>query len=162
MKVSINLSFITGPFGGGMVIAALLKRYFEKQGVKVINHLKDDDIDIILHLNPFPFLLGGSASYSFFSAYLYKLKYPDTVIIHQINECDDRKNNNHMNKLLIKATKFSDYVVFIASWLKPLLEKQGFLKKQPTSIILNGTEETIFNINNIAKSYISLFQSLIK
>ena len=151
MKISINSSFITGPFGGGMVIAALLKRYFVKKGVEVVNHLNDEDIDVILHLNPFTFLRSESASYSFFSAYLYKIKHPETVIIHQINECDERKNTNYMNKLLIKTSKYSDYTVFIASWLKPLLEKQGFPEDQPSSIILNGTDEIIFN--TIGKKY---------
>lgn len=145
MKVSINSTFITGPFGGGMIIAALLKNYFIEKGIEVVNNLKDRDIDIILHLNPFPFLRGGSSAYSFFSAYLYKLKHPNTIIINQVNECDERKNTHYMNKLLVMASNYSDYTVFIASWLKPLLDRCGFPKDCPHKVILNGSDETVFN-----------------
>lgn len=86
--------------------------------------------------------------YSFFDAYLYKIKHPSVKIITRINECDERKGTHYMNKLLIDASSYSDYIVFIASWLKPLLEKQGLNKDIPSSVILNGSDEQIFNTQN--------------
>jgi len=144
MKVSINSSFITGPYGGGMQIAFGLKDFLTKNEVKVVNNLQDDDVDIIIHLNPFPFLMKAS-SFSFFDAFRYKLLHPKVVIINQINECDERKGTHYMNRLLIKASRYSDFNVFIADWLKPLLENQGLNKYQPYEIILNGADATLFN-----------------
>lgn len=144
-KVSINSTFISGPFGGGMQVARSLKSFFESKEVKVVNNLKDKDIDFVIHLNAFTFIKSKSAAYSFFAAYLYKIKHPHTIIIFQVNECDERKGTNYINKFLITATRYSDYVVYIASWLKPLLEGQGMPKNLPFSIILNGADEQIFN-----------------
>ncbi len=144
MKVSLNTNFIEGPFGGGMQFANFLKSYLLSKNVKVINHLKDADIDVILHINPFPFLM-QSSSYSFFDAYAYKLKHPKVAIIQRINECDERKGTNYMNQLQIKASRYSDYVVFIASWLIPLYIKQGFNSQKQNRVILNGADTSVFN-----------------
>lgn len=144
MKVSINSKFISGPYGGGMQVALSLKRVFEEHGIDVVNTLEDADIDIILHVNPFPFLM-QVAQYSFFDAYCYKLRHPNTIIINGIHECDERKGSRYMNKLLVTASKYSDYVVFVASWLVPLLEKKGFPATKPKKVVLNGSDASIFN-----------------
>jgi hypothetical protein len=147
MKISLNTKFNEGPSGGGMKFAILLRDYLIKKGIKVINDLESDDIDVVFHITPFPFLMKKSSSYSFLDAYSYKLKHPKTVIIHRINECDERKGTNYMNKLLIKTAKYSDVLIFIASWLKPLLEKQGLDTSKPNKIILHGGDNKIYNID---------------
>ncbi len=123
-----------------MQFARYLREFLTAKGVTVINHLNDSDIDIILHINPFPFLTRKTSGYSFFDAYLYKLKHPKTVIIARINECDERKGTHYMNKLLIKETNYSDFVVFIGSWLKSLIKIS-----RPSSVVLNGADARIFN-----------------
>jgi hypothetical protein len=144
MKVSLNSAFIDGPYGGGMQIAFYLRDFLIQNDVRVVNTLKDDDIDIVLHLNPFPFLM-KAAAFSFYDAYLYKLKHPDVILVNQINECDERKSTRHMNRLLAKVSKYSDYNIFIASWLKPLFKKFESVSQKPSRIILNGADERIFN-----------------
>lgn len=141
MKISINSQFIKEPCGGGMQFANYLKGFLTKRDIKVVNHLKDSDIDIILHVSPFPFL-NKTSCYSFFDAYIYKLRHPRTVIIHRVNECDERKGTNYMNSLLRKVSNYSDFTVFISSWLKPLINLP--LNKFST-VILNGADNTIFN-----------------
>ena len=44
-----------------------------------------------------------------------------TVVVHRINECDERKNTDYVNKSLIKANKVADHTVFVSSWLKKFL-----------------------------------------
>lgn len=145
MKVSINSKFYQGPYGGGVQFANGLKDYLESQGVNVINHLNDPDIDIILHVNPFPFLTGTISAYSFLDAYSYQLKHPQALIVQRVNECDERKNTRHMNKLLVKASQYSDFVVLIGTWLKPLLEKAGLSPAKPTQTIVSGGDTRVFN-----------------
>lgn len=151
MKVSLNCRFIKGPYGGGMNFVSDLRNFLENKNVDVVDNLNHDDIDVILNINYFPFLLIKSPAYSFFDAYVYKLKRPQTIIITQINECDERKNTNYINKLIIHACKYCDYIVFVASWLKPLLEKQGLNKTILSFIILHGVNEKFFNLKNKAK-----------
>ena len=52
MKVSIGAYIKEGPWGGGNLFFKNLKIYLESKGHKVINHLLDDDIDIILLTDP--------------------------------------------------------------------------------------------------------------
>ena len=42
------------------------------------------------------------------------------IVVHRINECDERKNTKHMNRFLRWSNYCADYTVFIASWLKDL------------------------------------------
>lgn len=148
MKVSINFKFLTEPFGGGAQLAGNLREYLMRQGVAVINNLNDSDIDVILNVNPFPFISGKISMYSFLDAYAYQLKHPNVRIVQRVNECDERKGTNYMNALLARASRYSDYVVFVGSWLKPLLEAKGFAREKPSRTILNGADSKIFNRND--------------
>ena len=144
MKVSINSKFLDGPYGGGMKFAIFLKGFLSERGVFVVNDLKDSDIDIILHVNPFPHIQQVSA-YSYLEALAYKLMHPKAIIIQRINECDERKGTSHMNRLLLKVSKHSDFIVFISTWLRGNLEASGFDKKKPNKVILNGADSSIFS-----------------
>lgn len=150
MLISINSKFIDGPYGGGMQFANFMKQFLEEANHTVINNLDKKNIDIILHVNPFPFLMNSSA-FSFLDAYAYKLKNPETIIIQRINECDERKGTNYMNKLQIATSKYSDFIVFIASWLHPLYEESGLEINNNFKVILNGADKKVFNTENKSK-----------
>jgi hypothetical protein len=144
MKISVNLKFREDVQGGGVKFAKDLRDYFLRQGFQVVKTLKDGDIDLIINICPFPFLM-KAPSYSFLDSYVYKLKHPRTIIVAGIHECDERKGTRHMNKLLIKTAKYADALTFVSSWLKPLLEKQGLDTNKPNKIILHGGNTKIFN-----------------
>lgn len=145
MKISINSKFLNGPYGGGMQFANFMREYLPAQGQTVVNDLNDGDIDIILHVNPFPERTPDASEYSYLDAYEYKRTHPETIIIERVNECDERKGTNYMNRMLADAAKHSDFVVFIASWLRPLILKAGLPEEKPWRVILNGADEKIFN-----------------
>ncbi len=144
MKMSINSKFLEGPYGGGMQFANFMRDFLSSHGIGVTNQL-EDHIDIILHVNPFPNLTPDASSFSYLDAYEYKLRNPKTVVVERVNECDERKNTNYMNKLLVDASLHSDFVVFIASWLRPLLINSGLEENKPYQVILNGGDQKIFN-----------------
>ena len=52
-----------------------------------------------------------------------------TIVIHRLNECDERKNTNYLNKELLNANKVADFTVYISNWLKKSLITSGFSKK---------------------------------
>lgn len=144
MKVSLNVKFLKGPYGGGMQFASSLKQFLLQKNLSVVNTLEDDDIDIILHIAPLPFQ--EICSYSYTDAYIYKLKHPKVAVVLRINECDERKNTNYMNQALIRAGKYVDSAIFISTWLKELFFQQGFRQDIPTEVILNGANTDIFNM----------------
>jgi glycosyltransferase involved in cell wall biosynthesis len=145
MKISLNSKFLSGPYGGGMRFANFMREFLTRKGVEVVNTLENEDIDLILHINPFPDLAMGASAYSYLDAYKYKKRHPNTVIVERVNECDERKGTNYMNKRLVAAAHKSDFVVFIASWLRPLLLKAGLDEKKPWRVILNGADKKVFN-----------------
>ena len=52
MKVSIGAFIKSGPWGGGNLFFENLKHYLESNNHHVINHLYDEDIDVILLTDP--------------------------------------------------------------------------------------------------------------
>lgn len=144
MKICINSQFKSGPYGGGMQFANSLRDYLIAHDIEVVNSLKDENIDIILHVNPFPFL-NDASQFSYIEAYRYKKTHPKTHIILRVNECDERKGTKYMNSLLRDASRYADHIVYIATWLKPLL---SLSKKPSSSVILNGADPIAFNSNN--------------
>ena len=52
MKISIGSKIIDGPWGGGNLFVKNFKNYLEDKNHEVINHLLDDDIDVILFTDP--------------------------------------------------------------------------------------------------------------
>ena len=55
---------------------------------------------------------------------------PNAVSIQRINECDERKNTNFVNKKIIKSNSV-DITVFVSDWLKQLYINQGMIPKSP-------------------------------
>ena len=102
MKVSIGTKIKDGPWGGGNLFAINLRDYLIKKGHDVVYNLDDDDIDIILITEP------RKSSESSAFTHVDVKKYVDyinkeTLVFHRINECDERKNTNYVNKYLINV-----------------------------------------------------------
>ena len=146
MKISIGTKIRKGPWGGGNLFAINLKNYLERNGHKVLNDLSEDDIDIILLTEP----RKTSESSSF--THVDVLKYVtcvnnNSLVIHRINECDERKGTNFVNKFLIEANQVSDATIFVSTWLKNLFFRQQ-INQDNCHVILSGANKDIFNNKN--------------
>ena len=145
MKISIGYKLETGPWGGGNRFVMDLVKALELRGHHVINHLDDSNVDIILIMDPryrrhpsITFGLGKIIKYLLF-------KNPQTVVVHRINECDERKNTRHVNFLLRAANYLADHTVFIASWL---IKLNVWRRESEFSVILNGANKELFHSKN--------------
>ena len=119
MKISIGTRTKDGPWGGGNLFAINLKNFLEDKGVTVINSLNHDDIDIILITEPRKTSESSAYTHIDVAKYLEYVK-KDTLVLHRVNECDERKNTNYVNKYLIYANKIADETIFVSKWLKNL------------------------------------------
>lgn len=143
MKISINTKIKNGPWGGGNLFLINLEKFLKDEGHQVIYNLKDNDIDIILLFDPrnssemISYSVQDIANYIFY-------KNPNTKVIHRINECDERKNTEGLNKFFISANKVADQTIFVSRWLEDLYLQQG-LKSIDYKTILSGSDKTIFN-----------------
>ena len=141
MKIAINYIPKKGCWGGGNQFVKSLVKASYHEGYEIVYDLKQKDIDIILLTDPRSFnqeITFGSLE--IFNYILFVNK--NVIVVHRINECDERKNTRHINILLKVANYFSDHTVFISSWLKTL---DIYYKNKSSSVILNGGDEKIFN-----------------
>ncbi len=143
MKISIGTKVKEGPWGGGNLFAINLREYLVNNGHQVINNLQDNNIDVIIITEPRR--TSESSAYTHIDVENY-LKYVNNsaLVIHRINECDERKNTNYVNKYLIRANSIADYTVFVSTWLKNLYLEQGLSQKN-NFVILAGANQKIFN-----------------
>ena len=146
MKISIGTNIKEGPWGGGNLFAKNLKIFLEENGHDVYNNLLVDDLDLILITEP------RKTSESSAFTHIDVKKYLDyvndkTIVVHRINECDERKNTNYVNKYIIQANKIADQTIFVSEWLKSIYVKQGINEKN-NNVILAGSNRDIFNSNN--------------
>ena len=120
MKISIGSKIVQGPWGGGNLFAINLSNFLLEKGHEVSYDLSNPDLDLILLTDP---RSRSESSSTFNHKEIEKYKKhinPNVAVVQRINECDERKNTNFVNKYLIEANKISDYTVFVSTWLKNL------------------------------------------
>ena len=146
MKISIGTNIKEGPWGGGNLFAKNLKNFLIDSGHDVYDNLSVSDLDIILITEP------RKTSESSAFTHLDVKRYLDyvndkAIVIHRINECDERKNTNYVNKYIIEANKIADQTIFVSEWLKNIYVNQGINEKN-NDVILAGSNSDIFNSVN--------------
>ena len=143
LKIAIGYHLKPNSWGGGNQFAHSLTKEARARGYEITFKLKDKDIDLILLTDPRSF--NDGITFGPFQILKYIIFNKKTIVVHRINECDERKNTFHMNKLLKCANYFSDHTVFISNYLKKL---DIYQKDLPSSVIYNGCDERIFNSKN--------------
>ncbi|ERN40348.1 hypothetical protein KR51_00032970 [Rubidibacter lacunae KORDI 51-2] len=142
MKISLGVKLRRGPWGGGNQFAQSLANYLEQRGNQVSFDLSAPDLDLILLMDPRD--RGNSAAYRDGDVVRYLRRNPGALVIHRINECDERKGTKGVNQRLEHANLSADYTVFVASWLRELYANQNRINRE-SIVILNGSDRQIFN-----------------
>lgn len=142
MKISIGSKIIKGAWGGGNNFAKNLVEYLLRKNCEVSFNLSEPDVDIILLTDPRS--VSKSSNFNHFDIYNYCNLYKNNppIVVHRINECDERKNTKNVNKEIIFANKYADHTVFVSTWLGSLFKKLNNFDK--SSVILNGANKKIF------------------
>lgn len=142
MIVALGMRPINGPWGGGNQFIKNFSKYLENEKVKVVYDLLNENIDIILIIDPRKKKYQDSISID--DAINYRLKINKKVkIILRVNECDERKNTNNINRLFMDSSKISDVTVFVSDWLLRLYENHG-LNSKNRIVIRSGADSNIF------------------
>lgn len=143
MKISIGTNIKDGPWGGGNLFAKNLTNYLIKNGHEVIYDLNDSNIDIILMTEPRK--TSESSAFTNYDIQKY-LAYENNhaLVVHRINECDERKMTNFVNKYLLNANKVADATIYVSSWIMNIFHKLGIDKKD-NFVVLAGANKEVFN-----------------
>jgi hypothetical protein len=143
MKISLGLNLQRGPWGGGNQFGRALADYLRQQGATVCFDLTSPDLDLILLAEPRSNL--RSSAYTDRDVFRYlRSENPEAIVVHRVNECDERKNTNYVNSILRRANLCADYTVFVSDWLKNLHLEQG-IACQTYGVIHNGSDRSIFH-----------------
>jgi glycosyltransferase involved in cell wall biosynthesis len=140
MKVAFGQRIQDGPWGGGNRFAGALAKALRQRGDQVLFGLDEPDIDLILITDPRA--RNPAVCFTPGQVFRYLRKRPNTLVVHRINECDERKGTRTMNFRLRLANLLADHTVFIGSWLTSL---RVWRREGTHSVILNGGDERIFN-----------------
>lgn len=143
MKIAIGMRPYDGPWGGGNRFVAALTEGLAASGHAVVHTLEAPDIDAILLVDPrtrspnVTFGAGAILRYLSFTN-------PRAVVLHRINECDERKGEAFINARLVRANYCADWTVFVGEWLSRLTVWQKHLHT-PWRTIHNGADIRVFN-----------------
>ena len=146
MKISIGANIFNGPWGGGNLFFKNFVSHFRSNGHDVINNLAENDIDIILLTDPRKESESSSFTHKDISKYLKYIN-PNTVVVHRINECDERKSTNGVNSFYVNANKVAHYTVFVSSWIRDIYKYFG-MNVEKSKVILGGGDSNVFNQND--------------
>ena len=145
MKIAISTKIHNGAWGGGNNFLSNLFEFLKKKKCSVYFDLNQNNIDIILMMDPRP--QSVLSTFTHFQILDYIKKNKNTIVVHRINECDERKGTKNINKFLMRGNDVADHTVFISSWLKSLfLNYKNF---ENSCIIFNGANRKIFNSGNL-------------
>ena len=143
MKICPGAALQEGAWGGGNQFARSLVDYLHARGVQVYFDLNEPDLDLIMLVEPRAELRISACTDHEIRWYTHHIN-PRALVVHRINECDERKNSTGVNDRLIQANSCADHTVFISSWLRDLFHTHG-LQKPAQSVILNGADSWIFH-----------------
>ena len=142
MKIAIGHRLQDGPYGGGNAFVRSLATALATAGHQVRFDLHAPDLDFILITDPRR--RSPNVAFSAGAVLRYIARYSRTLVVHRINECDERKGTCGMNRRLRLANYCADHTVFVGSWLQNLAVT--FRCPRPSwSVILNGGDTAIFN-----------------
>ncbi len=146
MKISFGAAIKDQPWGGGNQFLKNISNYLHSKDIKIVYNLNDADIDIIVLLDPRISSASSTFNHLDIANYINN-KNKKVIVVHRINECDERKGTNFVNKNLIEANSFADHTVFISTWLKELFSK--YKKFENFNVVLNGANNKLFSYSNL-------------
>lgn len=147
VRVSIGINLQSGPWGGGNQVGRALVDYLQQEGVEVSHDLNAPDLDMIVLTEPRANLRSSAYTDRQIFQYIREVN-PRAIVVHRVNECDERKGTTDVNQILRRANLCADHTVFVSTWVKDLHLQQG-MRCKSYSVIHNGSDQTIFH----AKGY---------
>jgi glycosyltransferase involved in cell wall biosynthesis len=145
--VAINMRPVSGPWGGSSPFVQQLRAFLRQRGYGVRFDL-NQHVDAIIVIDPREDL--QHKSFGMAEIERYKAKNPRVRVIHRVNECDQRKGTDFMDRLLADANRHADFTIFISEWLRQYHAERWFDRSKPNAVIYNGASPRIFHpINGV-------------
>ncbi len=137
----MNRKPVDGPWGGGNLFYKAISENANVFGFRVIYEL-EANIDVILMCDPRP----GNTNVSINEIASYKKLYPNTKVVHRVNECDARKGTHGVDEMLQKSSAIVDDTIFVSHWIRKyhVDSSEGLYKGGRHYVIVNGVDKSHF------------------
>ena len=135
MIVYFNRPVKREAWGGGSHFITAFHDYLLEKGHRVVFDLCQG-IDVLFMFDPRQSNEGSSVQ----EIYQYKLLNPLCKIIQRINDTDIARplDRPWRVNMLLNANQIADHTVFISEWVKNHYIENGFDKRKPNTVIING------------------------
>ncbi len=147
MKIFFNVAPRSGPWGGGNLMLLAFHDYIKThKDFRIVSSL-DESPDIIFVLN----LTSTDYGCDINSIIRYVESFPETYVVHRVNECDARKNTDHVDKLISNFGQWADLTFFVSNWMREYHIERGWTGSD-SCVIYNGVDENHFCKNEKIKN----------
>jgi len=140
-RIAIGMRSARTSWGGGSQWVRQVSRYLSDLGHAVVYDL-DRRADCVLLVDP---RVGGLVGFGPDEVRDHKQRFPDAYVIHRINENDQRKGSDHVDRLLAAANEVADHTVFISEWLRQYHGERWFDRRRKHSVIVNGADPRVYH-----------------
>lgn len=143
MKFAINYQVQDGPWGGGNRFVDALQTRLKADGHSVSTTLSKEKVDMILMIDPRR--RNPAVTFPAGEILRHLRRNPNAIVVHRINECDERKGTTDMNRRLRRANYAADHTVFVAEWLRRDIDVWHDKTVENSTVILNGADANTFH-----------------
>lgn len=140
--VAMNMKPVKGPWGGSSPFVTQLASWLKRLGYRVTYSL-DGDVRVIVLIDPRK--EGGTKPFGPDEIRAFKANHPEVRVLHRVNECDQRKNTDFMDRMLEEANGLADATVFISEWLLDYHAGRWFDREKPHAVAYNGADSAVFH-----------------
>jgi glycosyltransferase involved in cell wall biosynthesis len=141
LKILLNRKPVSGPWGGGNNFVSSFIKIAQSQGHEIVHNLQND-VDRVFVVDPRP-----EQDCPGIAEIINSGKYSNTPVIQRINECDARKNTEHMDGILLQCSSFINKTIFVSSWMSDYFLQKGWVCKN-NIYLHNGVDKSTFKPND--------------
>ncbi|HMP77517.1 MAG TPA: hypothetical protein PKE12_14565 [Kiritimatiellia bacterium] len=138
--VALNMKPVRGPWGGSSPFVEQLELALRDCGFHVQYDL-GGAVDAIVLIDPRE---AKNKPFGPTDIAAYRKRHPDVRVLHRVNECDQRKGTDFMDRMLREANAGADFTVFISDWLRDYHAARWFDSARPHTVIYNGADDRVF------------------
>jgi len=143
VKIAFGIKLREEAWGGGNQALKALRTFLIEQGHDVFEDLQEPDLDILMLTDPRRESQSATFQTGEIFHYIRKIN-PRAVVVHRVNECDERKNTSNVNASLRRGNLCADATVFVSAWLEELHRQQG-MRAPRSTVIHNGSDASVFH-----------------
>ncbi|MEM6884015.1 MAG: glycosyltransferase [Verrucomicrobiota bacterium] len=150
-RVAFNTRLLLSSWGGANQFLKQFAPYLAAHGAEVVYEL-DPRVTHIFILDVRPIV---TATFSMSDIANFIKKFPDTVVINRVNNCDKKytaadyvPGYEDLDGQMMDASEMATHSIFISNWLKDYFIEKGYTQHAESAVIQNAADPETFYPGN--------------